>query len=543
MVESSINALPARRIKLSINIDNELFKITASPDYSPAGLARKSIPEINRYADEHVAYWIAELPTNHPVRKAIEEDGKAEIARSVYMEEVRRRLGEDGFKEGAGLDAEIKRISDTLPQLKDRLQYIKNRFRSTIRRHQSQLIEMIGLHGGLVGKRAGRKISDLGHSLQVERKKKNRKWAESQIVKTESTEIPLSTVMDHKKEGRFAELTALSNGLEKFARSRGLIPCFMTLTAPGRFHPNPSMGQKSWTGATPRKSADWLQQEWEKLRTRLDNIDIVLSGIRVAEAHYDQCIHFHGLFYVHPSERCEIEKNIRMVPEWKDEVGAQIRWLDDIDDGKKASASTYILKYVLKALTDADDESLDCRNSEALSIWGIRSIATPGLPQMQIWRTLRDKRTIDIKEDHLIAALRYAVVNGDYRTFLEKMGGMGIKTKNRPFRYEPMSQEIAKETGKKGGFILRNIDKSIISALVRRCAEIRQVTDIPNFPRNPNPNPKTKIGDDFDASFPDYLHIPAPPPRPPRLKRPQDWRINICKVEVGRFGIDFHAST
>lgn len=499
MVEASI--MPARSVRLAIRLaeDSPPVRFTINPGYDPNRISGLDAREVRSLSRKLASRWIEEQKNNP--ESAV---GAALANEAGAYDRVRKNRIDvtSAMKEDGEIDSAIEKKLAEIPLLPTPiLDYVRSRFSRTIRGHHRQQIEMIGLHAGLVGKRAGKKISDLNHGAAQHAKWSSRIWASGVEVRLPRGEsIPMIDLLENKKKARFAELVAISNGLEKHARSKGLSPGFLTLTAPAQFHPNPSIGKNSWNGSTPREAANWLQTEGERLRSRLAKSGITMSGIRVFEMHDDECPHLHALIYAAPDERAAIDDAVRFVPDWKSEAGAQIRWLDDLDETatgkKKASASTYILKYVLKALIVSDDDDgenypndeMD-RNTEALKLWGIRSISLIGLPNMQIWRTLRDTRTVDLGDcDYRIAGLRFAARNGDYRTFLEGMGGMGLRQSERGFRYK----EIKKQGGKKGGIIVRVNDEKPMTILLKDIAEIREVTLIPNCPRKTKtPDPET----------------------------------------------------
>ena len=306
---------------------------------------------------------------------------------------------------------------------------LEPRLRRYFRKESRQQGERIALHAGLVGKNRSRACSNMTLGRRNRQKEKTREWASRTTITMPYGEaVGMDNLIENARRKRIAMNYVKLKGLEKYARQRGLVPCFITLTAPPHFHPNPAIGSSSWDGSLPDETTKWLMTAWARLRARLSKLDITMSGARVTECHDDACPHGHILSFVPNEQRADIEFEIRK--EWKTTAAAEIRWLDDCDSGNAASAASYLMKYVLKSL--AQPGATDDRDDAWRATWGIRSIQFFGLPPDELWNALRNTNT-ETTDPRTALAAQYAR-NGDYCGFLEQTGGIGIKQKYRPFK-------------------------------------------------------------------------------------------------------------
>ena len=328
-----------------------------------------------------------------------------------------------------------------------------------LKRHSRRRFELLALALGRTGKKTGKAVSDYSSIRMMNARANSRAWEETHQIRTADDQVfKLSDIRDKKTKSEAARVYAWLKGLEKFARKEkhgSLVPCFITLTAPPRFHPNPSNDHDTWNYSTPTEGQEWLMDEWAKLRARLAKIDITLAGFRVSEPHWDGCAHLHYLVYVSAEQRTAICKAIsykwRIVKNKKgkkngkadledfrqikgtQESNAQVKWLDDRSESekRKASAAAYVMKYVMKTLYAREGD--EDRERDWRQVWGIRGYQFFGVTTKAVWEALRHKDAKAEPGDTLTAQAIYYARTGDFCSLLEIDGKIGIRDKDRVF--------------------------------------------------------------------------------------------------------------
>ena len=213
------------------------------------------------------------------------------------------------------------------------------------------------------------------------------------------------------------------------------------------------------------------------LRAKCHQDSIVLSGGRCEEPHRDGTPHRHNFFYIDPAHMPVVEKHLLSI---QDTLGSiDLRWIQATDNGlpdthikmrdgevkervevrcaKRASPASYVMKYVYKGLAAEMSSEKAWRN-----IQGIRAMQWFGVPPLGLWRTLRTT-TLHHTDDAALHLLARAAKGGDYCSFVEQLGGLGIKQKDRPYQMKPLSKEEA-GAGKKG-FIIKKQRAPVFSYL------------------------------------------------------------------------------
>lgn len=92
---------------------------------------------------------------------------------------------------------------------------------------------------------------------------------------------------------RFAKTYTFIKAMEAIAHEQGLVSAMVTLTAPPEWHPNPSHGENSWNGQSPRDAHRYIAQGWHACLIAWHKKGIGVSGLRVVEPHQDGCPHWH----------------------------------------------------------------------------------------------------------------------------------------------------------------------------------------------------------------------------------------------------------
>ena len=357
-----------------------------------------------------------------------------------------------------------------------------------LKKHSRRRFELLALALGRTGEKTGRAVSDYSSIRMTYARENAREWEETHQIRTHDDRVfKLSDIRDKKTKCEAARVYAWLRGLEKFARKKKhgkLVPCFITLTAPPQFHPNPGNDHNTWDYSTPTEGQEWLADEWSKLRARLAKINITLAGFRVSESHKDGCAHFHYLVYVSAEQRTEVCKAIaykwRIVKNKKgkknskadledfrkrsgtQEANAQVKWLDDRSESekRKASASTYVMKYVMKTLHAKPDE--EDRERSWRQVWGIRNYQFFGVTTKNVWEALRHKDAKAEPGDTLTSKAIYYARTGDFCSLLEIDGKIGIKDKDRIFSIDIDDES---DPDKKTIFICKRVDEAVCHVL------------------------------------------------------------------------------
>ncbi|WP_082143214.1 replication endonuclease [Pseudomonas fildesensis] len=204
--------------------------------------------------------------------------------------------------------------------------------------------------------------------------------------KGKEQKIPLSkfALTDERKA---SEIYMKVKDLEKVAESKGYIALFTTFTCPAEFHSNPKSGRNCWDGSTPREASDWLSTRLVALNKDRERHEIETLGMWCKEAHKDQCVHMHSMFFVRPDQAAELIALIHKHYSHS-ENAVRIVFISD-EEAKKsvkkgASPATYITKYVIKSLREKSDESM--KNKAVARLWGYRMYGFFGKTQTILWR-------------------------------------------------------------------------------------------------------------------------------------------------------------
>ncbi|WP_089041566.1 replication endonuclease [Pseudomonas fluorescens] len=203
----------------------------------------------------------------------------------------------------------------------------------------------------------------------------------------EDESIPLAqfALTDERKA---SEIYMKVKDLEKEAEKKGYIALFTTFTCPAEFHSNPSTGRNCWNGSTPRQASNWLSERLVALNKDRERHSIETLGMWCKEAHKDQCVHMHSMFFVNPSQ---VDELIDLINKHFSHSPSAVRIVriskeDAKKAGKKAaSPASYITKYVIKSLRDKSNESM--KNKAVARLWGYRMYGFFGKTKTMLWRT------------------------------------------------------------------------------------------------------------------------------------------------------------
>lgn len=219
--------------------------------------------------------------------------------------------------------------------------------------------------------------------------------------------IPLSqfALTDERKA---SEIYMKVKDLEKVAKTKGYIALFTTFTCPAEFHSNPKNGRNCWDGSTPREASDWLSKRLVALNKDRERHGIQTLGMWCKEAHKDQCVHMHSMFFVRPDQADDLISLIHKHYSHS-ENAVKIVHISE-EEAKKtgrefASPASYITKYVIKSLREKSDESM--KNKAVARLWGFRMYGFFGKTQTILWRTF--DRFFDKEPHELIKTLKNKV--------------------------------------------------------------------------------------------------------------------------------------
>ena len=217
----------------------------------------------------------------------------------------------------------------------------------------------------------------------------------------------MSVIKKAASEAQMQRLGAMTAALDEVAERRGLVPIFLTLTLPPRWHPNPKMGRRTWTqDLSPRAADDAMRRVWMRFRARLAKSKIPSLGLRVWEPHEDGCPHIHALLYIKEEQIETVDRHLRAV--CPDAAGARRRVASRlvVIDRTRARGATYVMKYLRKTVNSAiaedeggqdplgEDDHLSGDHHDRTRAWAserrIRRYAILGAHGMQrIWQRLR----------------------------------------------------------------------------------------------------------------------------------------------------------
>jgi len=213
---------------------------------------------------------------------------------------------------------------------------------------------------------------------------------------TKKTKIFLSEVIissNHNANRYYAQVQNRVNTLNKVAKKMNLVPLFLTLTLPSRFHPQKQKSKYDKTlidnpkfdGTSTRQASKYLTKMFKKLRD-----DRAYRGgkkiyFRVVEPHKDGTPHTHILLFV---KKNRVEKMIdafhRLYPSKTNKIETDIK-----------SGASYIMKYINKTLPLSKQKNLS-QSDKYLNAWYaknriVRFSSSRTLAPLKIYKLLHQK--------------------------------------------------------------------------------------------------------------------------------------------------------
>ncbi len=224
----------------------------------------------------------------------------------------------------------------------------------------------------------------------------------------EKTQKPLADVV-MTPERRVAELYSCVKNMELVAEQRKYVCLFLTATCPASFHANPKFGKNTWDGSTPRQASDYLSKKIDQLSKARNRYELNDFGLWTKELHKDQCPHLHALLFVCPTKVDNLILHLnRIFKHSEKSTTIEIISAEQAQKhGKKrASASSYVMKYLIKAIQNPDSESLKVK--AGCMVWGIRRYGFFGVERaISVWRKFN--RFVKMEEWQIKLELKHPV--------------------------------------------------------------------------------------------------------------------------------------
>lgn len=239
--------------------------------------------------------------------------------------------------------------AEVMPRLEDK----KYMSRKLLRLIKSELLYAEQKEKEIGGKSGGAYCGERSLKFRKLQNDYNTALLESRGIVKNGKKIPLAK-LTRTAEKKFAEMYVAVKGLEALSEEMGHKWALVTLTAPARFHPNPTKGSSSWNGSNARVAHEYLNGKWKLFRAALNDYDISVSnndifGIVVTEPHKDGSPHWHILTFY----KSEFEERISELFNrfFADESEHAVDFkVGEPDREDAASASSYVAKYIMKAL-------------------------------------------------------------------------------------------------------------------------------------------------------------------------------------------------
>lgn len=257
-------------------------------------------------------------------------------------------------------------------------------------------------------------------------------------------------------KNREVELYVRMRGYQEIADELQMPRLFLTLTAPSKYHSRHHYGPKNakYNGASPAQVQEYLSGVWANIRARWAKHGIKPFGFRVVEPHHDGTPHWHMMLFFAASDCDRAWQIFRQ--EGLSEDAEEVEGKEGVRvDCKRLevgeSAVGYLAKYIAKNITGENlgevgdlEGNVEAKMGAARvrawsSLWGIRQFQQIGAVSVTVWRELRRVSEIDqglafAGDVEQMEAIRAACDAGDWRTFVELMGGPQVRREDQPVR-------------------------------------------------------------------------------------------------------------
>lgn len=318
-----------------------------------------------------------------------------------------------------------------------------------LRKAQSKKLETASHAINIVNKYAGIYASDISVNRRKDQNLRNKQLLENMQATNELGEsFTLSEISDKNISNprvRRSELMVRIRGMEDYANKSGLKGVFLTFTCPSKYHRSISSSGKpnpKWGGYTPLDGQNYLNYNWERIRTAFQRGNINPIAIRVAEPQHDGTPHWHILLFT-ASDR--VNDAVAICRKYALEIdgnepGADKHRFDVKEiDPAKGSATGYIAKYICKNIDGSnleegiygEDPIIAAQRVDTWrSVWGIRQFQFIGGASVTVWREIRRlPANNDLPEE--FEAIRAAADESNWCQFNDLMGGFHCPRKEQ----------------------------------------------------------------------------------------------------------------
>lgn len=322
-------------------------------------------------------------------------------------------------------------------------------WKSALRR-RFQKVEQAAIRAGLVHSKAAPIISDEGLMRAERHAKTNARIMASldAINQTTGQVIPMQDIVEMSQANpahRRSSTMVRVRGMEDYAKERGFVAYFLTLTTPSRMHARLELSGDAnprYDGTSPKKAHRYLCKVWSKSTRKLQREGIEVFGLRVAEPHHDGTPHWHMLVYVHPEHVDALHAILSAyaLAESPNEYGAQERRFQSVLIDPARGAAGYVAKYVSKNLDGVgvgdNDESGKPANVTALRVvtWSrlhdIRQFQFFGLGSITPTRELYRLTGLPLSFQEKLGEMFAAIKDNDYGAYLKAKLKAGIRLGN-----------------------------------------------------------------------------------------------------------------
>ena len=243
-------------------------------------------------------------------------------------------------------------------------------------------------------------------------------------------------------------------GLQEIADTKELSWCFLTMTLPGAYHINPTSGKKHWDGASPKEQQAQLGEWWARLRSTCAKKGLKLWGMRVVEAHIDGTVHWHALVYLKKQQISILYEQFRRI--WKSKAAGDVTVGKEglVNNGKAASASSYVMKYLLKDFKYHNYEEAkpdDISHSAWKELWQLRAYQFFGMKATaSVWRLMRRFDSKGTGLNHPLIDLAKNNQSALFSDYVKDYDVQLIKTEN--------INKYDEKTYKSTGFIINGVE-------------------------------------------------------------------------------------
>ena len=378
--------------------------ITYTLEHDPATIARKQRAH-PLYNSQHRKKLLENWTSDGPDVPPLALDGFTDwIARHADASEddVRQQAEALQTATAGTITDRLGTHADKFFRAKDPTPRTERNFRRTLRSAYRQFNEQAAHILNLVQRGSGQEyVSNTTRNNRKWQLAAQQKWIDATTVSNGETTAKLTDCI-RTAEHRYSELYTLVKGQESYFTSQGRVALFVTLTTPAEYHPSPSHGRNQWDGSSVRDSHQWFNDNWQCMRADLAKHGIRLDGFRVTEPHKDGSEHWHLMTYVKKSQLATIKSTfLDYFGHSEHSVKFKADFSKNVEE-KKATAASYMLKYLIKTINSGAAEGTSAANDEKFSqeadaadawrsTWNIRGFQFFGVlfGKQTLWRELR----------------------------------------------------------------------------------------------------------------------------------------------------------